>query len=47
MLKRCSNTDLYWVVNTVTNRHYSKLPIPKERAEAQLRVLRQSQRSER
>jgi hypothetical protein len=30
---------LYWVVNADSGRKYSKLPIPKERAEAQRRAI--------
>ena len=38
-LRKAPNRDLYWVVNVDTGKKYSKEPIPKERAQAQMRVL--------
>ncbi len=38
-LRKAPNKNLYWVVNKETGHKYSKLPLPKERAEAQRRAL--------
>ena len=39
MLKKKRNQDLYWVVNKDSGKRFSKEPIPKERAKAQMRAL--------
>ena len=38
-LRKAPKRDLYWVVNKETGEKYSKDPLPKERAEAQMRAL--------
>jgi len=38
-LRKCPKKDLYWVVNKETKQKYSKEPLPKERAEAQMKAL--------
>lgn len=38
-LRKAPKRDLYWVVNKESKQKYSKEPIPKEKAEAQLRIL--------
>jgi hypothetical protein len=38
-LRKSPKKNLYWVVNAESGRKYSKLPIPKERAEAQRRAI--------
>jgi hypothetical protein len=38
-LRKAPKRDLYWVVNKETGRKYSKEPIPRDRAEAQMRLL--------
>ena len=38
-LRKAPKKDLYWVVSTETGKKHSKDPIPKPRAEAQLRLL--------
>jgi hypothetical protein len=38
-LRKCPKKDLYWVVNKDTKQKYSKEPLPKERAEAQMKAL--------
>lgn len=38
-LRKAPNRDLYWVVNKETGEKYSKEPIPKERAKAQMKAL--------
>lgn len=45
-LRKAPNRDLYWVVAD-DGRHMSKEPLPKARAEAQMRALYVSMRSER
>lgn len=39
-LRKAPNRDLYWVVNRDTGKKYSNDPIVKEKAEAQLRILK-------
>jgi len=39
MLKKKRNQDLYWVVNKDSGKRFSKEPIPKERAKAQMKAL--------
>lgn len=38
-LRKAPKKDLYWVINKETGKKYSKEPLPKERAEAQMRAL--------
>lgn len=38
-LRKSRGKDLYWVVNKETGKKYSHEPLPKERAEAQMRAL--------
>jgi hypothetical protein len=39
-LRKAPLKNLYWVVETgVTGKHFSKSPMPKERAYAQMRAL--------
>jgi hypothetical protein len=38
-LRKAPKKDLYWVVKTSDGKHMSEDPIPKERAEAQMRAL--------
>lgn len=38
-LRKAPNRDLYWVVNKETGEKYSKEPLPKERAMAQMKAL--------
>lgn len=38
-LRKAPNKDLYWVVNTETGKKHSKEPLPRERAEAQVKAL--------
>jgi hypothetical protein len=38
-LRKAPNRDLYWVVNKETNKKFSKDPLPKEDAMAQMRAL--------
>lgn len=38
-LQKARNRDLYWVVNKETKQKFSKDPIPRERAKAQMRAL--------
>lgn len=38
-LRKAPKRELYWVVNKQTGEKYSLDPIPKERAQAQLRAL--------
>lgn len=38
-LRKAPKRELYWVVNTETGQKHSKDPLPKERAEAQMRAL--------
>lgn len=44
-LRKAPNRDLYWVVGEDGTKH-SKDPIPKERAEAQMRALYAAMRKE-
>lgn len=44
-LRKAPNRDLYWVVNKETGEKYSHEPIPKERAQAQMRALYASERT--
>jgi hypothetical protein len=37
--KHIYGNDAYWVVTVATGKHHSEKPLPKKRAEAQLRVL--------
>ena len=37
-LRKAPNKELYWVVDK-NGKHYSKEPIPKKRAEAQMKAL--------
>jgi hypothetical protein len=46
-LQKAKNADLYWVVNSITGKRYSILPISRRNAEGQLLILRRSLRSER
>ena len=39
-LRKAPNRDLYWVINTDTGHKYSIEPIPKERAQKQMNLLR-------
>jgi len=39
VLRKAPNRDLYWVVNRDTKKKHSKEPLPKERAEAQMKAL--------
>lgn len=41
-LRKAPKKDLYWVVNVDTKKKHSVDPIPKEKAEAQLRILEQA-----
>lgn len=43
-LRKAPKRELYWVVNT-DNKKYSKQPIPKTRAEAQIRALYASEKT--
>jgi hypothetical protein len=38
-LKKCRGKDLYWVITTDTGKKHSIEPLPKERAEAQMKAL--------
>jgi hypothetical protein len=38
-LRKAPKKDLYWVVSTETGKKHSTDPIPKTRAEAQMRLL--------
>ena len=38
-LRKAPRKELYWVVNTETSRRYSKEPMPKEKAQSQMRAL--------
>jgi hypothetical protein len=38
-LRKAPKKDLYWVINKETGKKHSKEPLPKERAEAQMRAL--------
>lgn len=38
-LRKAPKKDLYWVVSTETNKKHSIDPIPKPKAEAQMRLL--------
>jgi len=38
-LRKAPNKTLYWVVNKETGKHYSKDPLPRDKAESQMRVL--------
>lgn len=38
-LRKAPNREMYWVVNKQTGKKYSQDPIPKARAQAQLRAL--------
>ena len=38
-LRKAPKKDLYWVINKETGKKYSKEPLPKARAEAQMRAL--------
>ena len=38
-LRKAPNRDLYWVVSKDTGKHFSKEPLPKERAMAQMKAL--------
>jgi stringent starvation protein B len=38
-LRKAPNRDLYWVVNKETTRHLSDMPLPREKAVAQLKAL--------
>lgn len=38
--------DRYIVVNTITGKHYSTTPQTKEKAEAQLRILKEAEKKE-
>jgi hypothetical protein len=39
MLRKAPKRDLYWVINKQTKQKHSKEPLPKERAQAQMRAL--------
>ena len=43
-LRKSPKKELYWVFNKETGHKFSKLPLPKERAEAQRRAIYASQR---
>jgi len=38
-LRKAPKKNLYWVYDKISGRKFSKLPLPKERAEAQRRAL--------
>jgi hypothetical protein len=38
-IRKVRNKDLYYVVNTDTGKKYSKDPLPRVKAEAQLKAL--------
>lgn len=38
-LRKSPQRNMYWVVNEMTGRKYSYAPLPKSRAEAQMRAL--------
>jgi hypothetical protein len=38
-LRKAPGQDLYWVISSETGKHHSKEPLPKPRAEAQMRAL--------
>jgi len=43
-LRKAPKKDLYWVVNKVTGRKYSKSPLPLERAQSQRRAIYASEK---
>jgi len=38
-LRKAPGKELYWVITIDTGKKHSKLPVPKEKAEAQMRIL--------
>jgi len=43
VLHKAPRKDMYWVVNKESGKKYSKKPLPKGRAEAQMRVLQEAE----
>ena len=39
-LRKKRGYPLYWVINKITKHKFSKEPLPRETAEAQMRILR-------
>ena len=43
-LRKAPSRDLYWVVNKETGKKHSRDPLPRDRAEAQMRALYAAER---